>query len=61
MTNTELTLMARDYKGLGNQMMTIAAICLRSTKEPLPKNEKSQTASGQEKIVDSVNITNKEH
>lgn len=62
MTETALALNARDYKGLsGNsQMMTVAAICLQSTKESLPKNEKSQTASGQEKIVDSANITNKE-
>jgi hypothetical protein len=60
-TDTALTLMARDYKGLGNQMMTTAMMCLQSTKESLPKNEKSQTVLGQEKTVDSANITNKEH
>lgn len=27
MTDTALTLMARDYKGLGNQMMAIGAMC----------------------------------
>jgi DNA (cytosine-5)-methyltransferase 1 len=63
MTNTALALNARDYKGLSgsSQMMTVAAMCLQSTKESLPKKEKSQTALGQEKTADSANITNKEH
>lgn len=63
MTNTALALNARDYKGLSgsSQMMTAVALCLQSTNESLPKNEKSQTASGQEKTADSANITNKEH
>ena len=63
MTDTALALCARDCKGLSgsNQMMTAAAMCLRLSKESDPKNERLQTASGQEKIVDSANITNKEH
>ena len=44
-TDTALTLMARDYKGLGNQMMTTAMMCLQSTRESDQKNVMSQTAS----------------
>ena len=61
MTDTALTLMARDYKGLGNQMMTMAAMCLQSTKESDQKKEKSQTALNQEKTEDSANENRKAH
>lgn len=60
MTETALALMARDYKGIGNQMMTAAAMCLQSTKESLPKKETSQTVSEQEKTVDSQRSNSKE-
>ena len=61
MTDTTLALCARDYKGLSNQMMTVAAMCLRLTKESDPKKEKSQIALNQEKTEDSAEETKKEH
>lgn len=61
MTDTTLALCARDYKGLSNQMMTVAAMCLRLTKESDLKNEKLQTALSQEKTEDSASENRKEH
>lgn len=63
MTNTALALNARDYKGLSgsSQMMTIAAMCLQSTKESDQKSEKSQTALRQEKTEDCQTGNRKEH
>ena len=61
MTDTALALCARDYKGLSNQMMTIAAMCLQLTKESDPKKEKSQTASKQGKTEDSAEESKREH
>lgn len=61
MTDTTLALCARDYKGLSNQMMTIAAMCLQLTKESDPKNERLQTALSQEKTEDSADEDKKEH
>ena len=61
-TQTAMALNARDYKGLSgsSQMMTAAMMCLQSTKESEQKNEKSQTASQQEKTEDLANTTRKE-
>ena len=63
MTDTTLALCARDYKGLSgsNQMMTVAAMCLRLTKESDPKKEKSQIALNQEKTEDSASENRKAH
>ena len=54
MTDTALALNARDYKGLSgsSQMMTVAMMCLQSTRESGQKNVMSQTASKQEKTED---------
>ena len=56
MTQTALTLNARDYKGLsgGTQMITVAAMCLQSTKDINQKSETSQTASNPERTEDSA-------
>ena len=56
MTQTALTLNARDYKGLsgGTQMITVAAMCLQSTKDINPMSETSQTASNPERTEDSA-------
>lgn len=61
-TQTALTLSARNYKGLSgsNQMMTAAMMCLQSTKESTQKNEKSQTASKPEKIEGCQSESKKE-
>lgn len=63
MTQTALALNARDYKGLSgsSQMMTVAAMCLQSTKESDPKSAASQTVSKQEKTEDSANGNRKAH
>ncbi len=61
MTDTTLALCARDYKGLSNQMMTIAAMCLQLTKESDPKNERLQTALSQEKTEDLASENRKAH
>jgi len=63
MTQTALCLQARDCRGLSgsHQMMTIAAMCLQSTKESDQKNEKSQIASNQEKTEDCQSENKKEH
>ena len=61
MTDTTLALCARDYKGLSNQMMTTAALCLQSTKDIPQKSGKSQTVLNQEKTEDSAEETKKEH
>ena len=62
MTQTALALNARDYKGPSgsHQMMTIAAVCLQSTKDTWQKNEKSQTVLQQEKTGDLVDTHKKE-
>ena len=62
LTDTALALHARDHKGLGTskQLMTIAAVCLQSTKESNLTNEMSQTALSQEKTEDSLNENRKE-
>ena len=61
MTQTALTLNARDYKGLsgGTQMMTIAAMCLQSTKDMNPRSETLQTASNPERTEDSAEESRK--
>ena len=59
-TETAHTLMARDYKGPGNQMMTMAAICLPSTKDTGQRNGTSRTASSQGKTGGSADADRKE-
>jgi len=56
MTQTALTLNARDYKGLsgGTQMITVAAMCLQSTRDMNPRSEMSQTVSNPERTEDSA-------
>ena len=63
MTDTALALCARDCKGLSgsNQMMTVAAMCLRLTKESDQKSVMSQTALSQGKTEDSANGNRKVH
>lgn len=63
MTQTALTLNARDYKGLsgGTQMITVAAMCLQSTRDTSQKNEKSQTASNPEKTEGCQSENRKGH
>ena len=63
MTQTALTLNARSYKGLSgsNQMITVAAMCLQSTRDINPKSETSQTASNPEKTEDSAEESKREH
>lgn len=61
MTQIANTLMAKDYKGLGNQMMTTAMMCLQSIKESDQKSEQKQIASPQEKTEDSADTNRKEH
>lgn len=61
MTQIAHTLNARDYKGLaGQQMMTIAAMCLQSTKDICQKNEKSLTVSPQKKTEGLVDTHKRE-
>jgi len=60
MTDTALMLTTRDYKSLGNQMMTTAMMCLQSTRESDQKNVMSQTASKQEKTEDCQKENRKE-
>lgn len=56
MTQTALALNARDYKGLsgGTQEITIAAMCLQSTRDVNRKSEILQTASNPERTEDSA-------
>ncbi len=62
MTQTALALCARDGRGLsGSRQMMTAAAYLLSTKESTQKNEKSQTASKQEKTENSPTGDRKEH
>ena len=62
-TDTAMTLQARDYKGLSGstQMMTAAMMCLPSTKESEPKSETLPTASPPERTEDSQDTVRKEH
>lgn len=61
MTQIAHALNARDYKGLaGQQMMTIAAMCLQSTRDTERKNEKSLTVSPQEKTEGLVDTHKRE-
>lgn len=61
-TQTAMTLNARDYKGLSgsNQMMTVAMMCLQSTKDMNQKSERSQTVSNQERTEDCPEENRKE-
>ena len=63
MTDTAMTLNARDYKGPSGskQMMTVAAMCLSSTKDMPQQKEIPSTVSLQEKTGESQTEKQKEH